>query len=666
MKKLIVLALFFSLNLFSQKYELGKVTVEELNQKAFPSDTSAVAAILFNVGEARIEYSQNNGFEITTTVKTKIKIYKKEGYEWANKAVKYYIGGNVEEKLSFSDAATYNLVDGKVVKTKLKSDGEFTEKANKFWGRKKITLPNVKEGSIIEFEYSLKSESFGSLDIWEFQSSIPVVYSEYKTFIPEYYVFKPLLKGYLSPKVVKEVANKSVVLRSSQRGGGRIVQTEYSSDQINYSETRTTYTLSNIPALKDESFVNNIRNYIASVEHELTSIQFPGEAYKSYSTDWETVVKTIYDNDNFGPELSKSGYFEKDLDAVLVGTNSLEEKLAAIFVFVKSRMNWNEFYGYSCDAGVKKAYQEKVGNAAEINLMLTAMFRHVGFEANPILISTRGNGVSFSPSRTAFDYVISGVELNGQVVLFDATNKFSLPNILPIRDLNWFGRIIRKNGSSSTVDLMPKSNSKEVVNVMAEIKSDGEVTGKMRDLYFDYNGYIYRDNNNGITKESIVERIEKKHQGLEISDYDVQNNSDLTKPIVESFSFLTTNAVEIIGDKMYFSPLLFLALTENPFKQEIRQYPIDFVFPHQDKYTISIKIPEGYTFETVPQSIALALPENLASFKYNISNTDNQIQLTFVTDINQAIIGSEYYEAVKEFFKEMVNKNTEKVVLKKT
>ncbi|HOD11047.1 MAG TPA: transglutaminase, partial [Flavobacterium sp.] len=300
------------------------------------------------------------------------------------------------------------------------------------------------------------------------------------------------------------------------------------------------------------------------------------------------------------------------------------------------------------------------------NLMLTAMFRHVGFEANPILISTRGNGVSFSPSRTAFDYVISGVELNGQVVLFDATNKFSLPNILPIRDLNWFGRIIRKNGSSSTVDLMPKSNSKEVVNVMAEIKSDGEVTGKMRDQYFDYNGYIYRDNNNGITKESIVERIEKKHQGLEISDYDVQNNSDLTKPIVESFSFLTTNAVEIIGDKMYFSPLLFLALTENPFKQEIRQYPIDFVFPHQDKYTISIKIPEGYTFETVPQSIALALPENLASFKYNISNTDNQIQLTFVTDINQAIIGSEYYEAVKEFFKEMVNKNTEKVVLKKT
>jgi len=666
MKKLIVLALFFSLNLFSQKYELGKVTVEELNQKAFPSDTSAVAAILFNVGEARIEYSQNNGFEITTTVKTKIKIYKKEGYEWANKAVKYYIGGNVEEKLSFSDAATYNLVDGKVVKTKLKSDGEFTEKANKFWGRKKITLPNVKEGSIIEFEYSLKSESFGSLDIWEFQSSIPVVYSEYKTFIPEYYVFKPLLKGYLSPKVVKEVANKSVVLRSSQRGGGRIVQTEYSSDQINYSETRTTYTLSNIPALKDEAFVNNIRNYIASVEHELTSIQFPGEAYKSYSTDWETVVKTIYDNDNFGPELSKSGYFEKDLDAALAGTNSLEEKLAAIFVFVKSRMNWNEFYGYSCDAGVKKAYQEKVGNAAEINLMLTAMFRHVGFEANPILISTRGNGVSFSPSRTAFDYVISGVELNGQVVLFDATNKFSLPNILPIRDLNWFGRIIRKNGSSSTVDLMPKSNSKEVVNVMAEIKSDGEVTGKMRDQYFDYNGYIYRDNYNNFSKESMIEQIEKKHQGLEISDYDVQNNSDLTKPIVESFSFLTTNAVEIIGDKMYFSPLLFLALTENPFKQEIRQYPIDFVFPHQDKYTISIKIPEGYTFETVPQSIALALPENLASFKYNISNTDNQIQLTFVTDINQAIIGSEYYEAVKEFFKEMVNKNTEKVVLKKT
>ena len=68
-----------------------------------------------------------------TRVRTKIKIYKKEGYDWANYIVPYHIVGGVEESVTFSDAVTYNLVDGKIEKTKLKSNGEFVEKLNKFW-----------------------------------------------------------------------------------------------------------------------------------------------------------------------------------------------------------------------------------------------------------------------------------------------------------------------------------------------------------------------------------------------------------------------------------------------------------------------------------------------------------------------------------------------------
>lgn len=139
MKKIFTLLLLLPLSIFAQKYDLGKVTIQELQEKFCPTDTSAAAAILFNVGDVQIKFNQGTGgFNINTTVKTKIKIYKKEGYEWANKAVRYYIGGNTKERLTFSNAATYNLVDGKVIKTKLKSDGEFDEKVNKFWGRKKL------------------------------------------------------------------------------------------------------------------------------------------------------------------------------------------------------------------------------------------------------------------------------------------------------------------------------------------------------------------------------------------------------------------------------------------------------------------------------------------------------------------------------------------------
>ena len=140
MKKhcLILLLILFKANIFySQKYELGKVTMEELQEKKHPIDTAAVAAILFNVGEVRFEYYEDSGFNMITVVRTKIKIYKKEGYDFANFSRKYYIGGNSNENLNFSKAVTYNIVDGKIEKTKLKSDGEFDEKINKFWNRKK-------------------------------------------------------------------------------------------------------------------------------------------------------------------------------------------------------------------------------------------------------------------------------------------------------------------------------------------------------------------------------------------------------------------------------------------------------------------------------------------------------------------------------------------------
>jgi hypothetical protein len=667
MKKLLILAILFSLNGFAQKYELGKVTIDELQEKVFPKDTSAVAAILFNVGETKIEYNQNSFFTIFTTVKTKIKIYKKEGYEWANKAVKYYIGGSTKEKLSFNNVFTYNLIDGKIVKTKLSSSGEFDEKINKFWGRKKITLPNVKEGSIIEFEYTLTSKAFNSLDIWEFQQNIPVAYSEFKTSIPEYFIYKPLLRGYITPKINTTTNRKTVNVTNKEniQKSDNLHRTSYSNDQFNYTETKTIYTLTDIPALKDESYVNNIKNYIASVEHELTGTRFPNTEAENFSTDWENVTKSIYESDNFGLELNKTGYFEKDIDALISNTNSKIEKTALIFNHVKSTMNWNEFLGYSCDAGVRKAYQDKVGNAAEINLMLTAMLRYAGIDANPILISTRGNGISLTPSRTAFDYVITGIELENQVILLDATNKYALPNILPIRDLNWFGRIIRKSGSSASIDLMPKTNSIDAVMLMATINPEGEASGKVREQYFDYNAFVYRNSYNGITKDSYVERLEKRYPGIEITDYDVQNNNDLSKPIIESYSFTNNTVSEIIGDKMYISPLLFFTTKENPFKQETRQYPVDFVYPSQDKYNVSLTIPEGYTIETIPETKAMAMPESLGKFSYNISKNNNQIQLMYSFEINQAIISPDYYEALKNFFKELVNKQNEKIVLKK-
>jgi hypothetical protein len=658
--KLLILVILTSVFAgFSQKnFELGKVTVEELKEKAHPIDSTAAAAVLFQVGRTFFEYSDINGFGMVTEIDTKIKIYKKEGYSNANQSYSYFTGGSPAETVSFSKAMTYNLVDGKIQKAKLKSDGEFTENKSKNWFRKKITLPDVKVGSILEYRVVIRSPYFSTLPEWYFQKDIPVNYSEFLACIPEYYIYNVRNKGYVLITTTVDSKGRSITFTNKDKG-------EISYDKLEYSEIQTKYVAENVPAMKDEAYVNNIDNYTSSIIHELSGKRMPQSTYENFSSDWEGVVKKIYNADNFGVEVEKTGYFEKDIDIILNGLVTSDEKIAAIFTYVKSRMNWNNDNSYYCDEGVRKAYNDKTGNVAEINLMLVSMLRYAGIDVSPVLLSTRSNGITVFPSRTAFNYVVAGVEYNDNLLLLDATHKYTLPNILPFNALNWVGRIIRKNGTSAEVDLMPKGNSKDVINLVASIEKDGKMTGKVRENYFDYNAYAYRERYNAINKESYLEQLEKKYPGIEIGEYEVLNKTDLSKPVIENYSFTHNNAVEIIGDKMYFSPMFFLAETKNIFTQEKREYPIDFIFPHQDKYNISFTIPEGYAVETIPQSKSVAMMDGIGSFKYLISNNGNQFQIVYTLDINQAIVGSDYYDVLKNFFKEIVERHSEKIVLKK-
>ena len=123
--------------------------------------------------------------------------------------------------------------------------------------------------------------------------------------------------------------------------------------------------------------------------------------------------------------------------------------------------------------------------------------------------------------------------------------------------------------------------------------------------------------------------------------------------------------VDVVSDKLYFSPFFHMVTDENPFKLEKREYPVDFGFPWTDKYVINIAIPEGYKVESLPTPMALALPKNLGSFKYQIQENGPSISVTASVAVNAAIISPVDYEALKEFYRQMVEKETEKVVLSK-
>lgn len=57
---------------------------------------------------------------------------------------------------------------------------------------------------------------------------------------------------------------------------------------------------------------------------------------------------------------------------------------------------------------------------------------------------------------------------------------------------------------------------------------------------------------------------------------------------------------------------------------------------------------------------------NLGAFKYNSVATANQIQVVVTMEINRSTIPAEYYHALKSFYKDLIDKQNEKIILKKT
>ncbi|MBW1658062.1 DUF3857 domain-containing protein [Flavobacterium quisquiliarum] len=657
---LLICFVFFwnNVKVLAQKYELGKVTVAELQEKVHPIDSSAPAAILFKKGKTIFTYNYKTGFSAVHTYEFKIKIYKKEGLKWADQKVQYYVGyQNLnEDLLSFSNAVTYNLENGKIEKTKLENQGTFKRKINEYWNEKGITFPNVKVGSILEYKYVLKSENIVQFPDFDFQFSIPVNYFEYKTQFPEFYIYKALLVG------TSTIENTSKIVSGSQS-----YENEYGqSRNFLYQQIDSFYSGKDIPALKEEPYVNNIENYRGSIKHELERVRMPEQPVKDYTITWEGVASTIFKDDHFGKEINKNSFLLEDVKKILANVQSPKERMNVIFQYVQNKMNWNEKNSYYTDKGVEKAYTDQTGNIAEINFILLNMLKWAGIEANPVLVSTVENGVPVYPTRTGFNYVIVAAEIDEKQVLLDASRKFTSPDILPLNTLNWKGRLIKSDGTSKEIDLVPIKPSKENASITIKLNEDGKINGKVRIQRTDYEAYKFRVQNGNRNQDSYLEKLEQQLGDLKISDYGITNKiSNISDPIVETFSFETNNFVESIGGKLYISPMLFYTPSKNPFVQENRQMGIYFGYPKQEKLFVNIDIPEGYTIEILPKPTRLSLEENAISLSLNVLSEGNKIQFIFTKDINNSIFAAEHYNALKTLFQKMLASQNEKIILKK-
>lgn len=669
----LLVSLLLSASLTAQeapKVRFEKVSNEEVAMKAYPNDTTAEAAILYDEGSSYVKWDAEYGFMLTYERFVRIKILKQSGVEWGNFEIPLYSHDKIREIVDQVKGTTINLENGKIVKSELKKDAIFKERQNKYWETARLAMPAVKVGSVIDLQYSIVSDLIWNLRPWKFQYTIPVKWSQYRVVIPEYYTFNQSSLGYHPLLYAKNTKKNETINFTGKK--------DYinSWDATGLGETRTIsymtdifdYAANDVPAMKEEPYLSTLNNYATQVKFELAYADFMkvGGKYEKFNTSWNDVAKQLTDDESFGSQLKGNNFIEDVVAQLIKGKADNVEKLNIIYNYVQQNMKWNGSNSIFTTLNLKKAYSDKTGNSSDINLLLSVMLNKAGITANPVILSTRQHGLLpvAHASLSDCNYVIVQAIINEKPVLLDATEPNLQPGTLPLRCLNGEGHLINKE-ESEPVQL---SNSKSMENTMVQLQiKDGKITGIIKNRSTGLSAYDLRESvKKAGGKKEYFDIIKNTSAEFEYLEYQYTNLDSLSQPMIIEYKIAMKEGQDKDASVIYIDPFLINSHKKNPFSSPTREYPVDFGQSFSEVYNLQLTIPEGYSAEELPKSISLAMAENGGKFQYQATQVDNKIVLNFRFSIDKTLFIPSEYQNLKEFYNLVIKKEAEQIILKKT
>lgn len=640
MKAKIITLLFFATSLSAQHKFLDAPKFDDaaLSMAQSKQHPNSPAEILYRSIHYRVDGERGL---LEKAYKYQIKIYDKEKAEdFLNLEIPLRSNRqNQQETLSNLKAFTHNLENGQKVSAKVEKSSKFKSKEDKYITVNKFAFPNVKNGSVIEYSYLVTSPFLYSIPEINIELDVPSKYTEYVFESPMNISYALNYTGSLVPKH-RDISQKLI----------------YGSEHRTYR-----FGFEDLKPFKNEKFVKNSDNYRTKIKGELHSTLF-GTTQKSYSSSWTEIGEILKKDADFGHELDKQRLTREMLSKLSL-SGSQKEKADVIFEAVKKNFKWNEDRGIFIDKGFRNLLETKTGNAAEINLFMISMMREAGLDANPVLISTVGNGALnvTVPNISSFDMVLASIEDKGQLYLYDASAKLSSANVLPPRDWNDFGVLFKKD-KNTVLSLANLAKSINTHTVNAEIDAQGVASG------------TYSDKDTGVFAMNVLESFEKNAEkykksytenfGIDFSDIKPQALENGS--FESSMKFSSLSVADMVGKKIIVNPMLFLGKTKNDFDQtDKREYQIDFVSPFKRVKNISLTIPEGFKVEQLPKEKKILTDDKEILYTYSAKQEGNKINIETVIDVASADYPKEYYPAFKQIWDTILKAENQVISLTK-
>ena len=423
--------------------------------------------------------------------------------------------------------------------------------------------------------------------------------------------------------------------------------------------------MNNVPAIKEEKFTTTLENHISRIDFQLSKIDFPGSPSQDVMRNWYAVSKDLLKDEDFAADISRNNGWLQDEMKIVTGTASLPlDKAKKIFAYIRDNMTCTNHSSIYLSNPIKKVFQNKNGNVADINLLLTAALINQGLQAEPVLLSTRDNGKAndIYPVMSLLNYVICCLKIDDKEYYLDAShNKIGFGK-LDEECYNGAARLINQD-LPRLIDLSADSVLEyKVTNVFFINDAKEGFTGTVTTKLGDFESNHLREKLAKESKADYIKEMKKDYVGeIKMSDLEIDSLKSFEDPVTLKYNL----TMDTKDDMLYVDPIFAEAYKENPFKAAERNYPVEMPSTMNEVYILRMEIPEGYKVEEMPKSARVNLNENEGSFEYMISKSDNIIQLRSTVKLKKANFLTEDYQTLRDFFAYIVKKHSEQIVFKK-
>lgn len=648
---LLILIQFFCLNLVlaqNDKYSWGRLTQAEFDMIEYDKDPEAEAVVLFDIGLTKF-IDKDNSYVLEFTRTRRIKILDQAGVDYAEFSIPYYFerGGRSEFVRSI-EGVSYNYENSQLTKKELEPSNIYDEVISEHWKSKKIVLPDVKVGTVLEYRYVVESPFHFNLPDWKFQDRIPTIYSSYTAKMIPFYEYIYIVQG----------TNRFSYQDSHVEKG---LSRQFGS--LEFKDMVHTYVMKDVPAFRDESYMTSIEDYIMKMDFQLAKFTNTRGTTTEVISTWDKLKDSYQKHTDFGKYIKKvhkpaEVIFESELD--LSNLNS-EERVESVVNYVKNTISWNGYNGKYASKSYKELMKEKTGNAADINLFLTAMLQAAGLKATPMLISTRRHGkidVNY-PFNHYFNYVVVLVEFDGKSIVTDATERNLSYNRIPVRCMNDRGLLI-DDGDPQWIKLNSPFMSTSTYNIDIQIDPEKEnISATVLRQSTEYDAYSMKERFESDSEKYTDYLLD--HGYISISDTKFKNAEDPDKDYYISFS--GDFEMEKLENNLIIKPFLNIPPKENRLTQKKRNYPVDFIYPNATKITSKISIPENYVLVDQPDKIKIDNSTGTVILQYK--QVDDKVIIDGEYAFKQGVYAPSQYDKVKFYMKNIVKIFNTPIVLQK-